>query len=199
MKKISKVKSIIAILFLLLMLIYLFSNRTKNVFEEIYYSENPAIIKSGVTNTSLLSVRECYRGNSSLEYELGMKIFDINLNENAGIEINIKKNQNLNINPYFKDEYLKNTKYYVSMYWLYDIREKILYVNTSLKEYSTHETVKNIDEVLPQFLEEQGIEANSLKEVSDIILKDFLNQWFEGNSMSKFNMDNLGDFEIVYE
>ena len=199
MKKINKIKSIVVIIVLVFALIYLLSNRTKNVFEEMYYSECPSVIKGGITNTSLLSIRECYRGNGSLEYELGEKIYDMKLNENVGIEVSIKKNQKVNINPYFKNSYFENSKYYVSMYWLYSIEEKILYVSTTLKERATHEIAQNMEEVLPQFLAEQGIDATTLEEVSDIMLEEFLRQWFEGNSMSKFSMEDLGDFEIVYE
>ena len=92
MSKTNKVKSIIVILVLLLMSVYLVNNRTKNVFEEMYYSEYPSVIKGGIKNTSLLSIRECYRGNRTLEKDLGQIIYKMelfNLNIIPIIEIGI--------------------------------------------------------------------------------------------------------------
>lgn len=194
MEKISKVKSIAVILVLLLALIYLLSNRTKNVFEEIYYSECPSIIKKGVTNTSLLGVRECYRGNRTLEQDFGQTIYKIELFNNMNATIYIEENNFLEF-----DTFLQNKDYYMCVFCKYNLQEKTLYLTTVLDDRITDKSVSNVEEVLPQLLSEHGIEASTLNEVSDIILEEFLRQWFEGNSMSKFSMEDLGDFEIVYE
>ena len=194
MKKINKIKSIVVIIILVFALIYLLSNRTKNVFEEMYYSECPSVIKGGITNTSLLSIRECYRGNRTLEKDLGQTIYKMELFNNIDATIYIEKTQQIMLQTY-----IENLYWYLIASFDYDLRERILYINISLKEQDTYEIVQNSEEVLPQFLAEQGIDATTLEEVSDIMLEEFLRQWFEGNSMSKFSMDDLGDFEIVYE
>lgn len=160
----------------------------------MYYSECPSVIKGGITNTSLLSIRECYRGNRTLEKDLGQIIYKMELFNNIDATIYIEKTQQIMLQTY-----IENLYWYLIASFDYDLRERILYINISLKEQDTYEIVQNSEEVLPQFLAEQGIDATTLEEVSDIMLEEFLRQWFEGNSMSKFSMEDLGDFEIVYE
>ena len=193
MRNNKRVKCII-IVFCIVGTIWLLSNRTNNVFEEMYYSECPSVIKGGITNTSLLSIRECYRGNRTLEKDLGQIIYKMELFNNIDATIYIEKTQQIMLQTY-----IENLYWYLIASFDYDLRERILYINISLKEQDTYEIVQNSEEVLPQFLAEQGIDATTLEEVSDIMLEEFLRQWFEGNSMSKFSMEDLGDFEIVYE
>ena len=193
MRNNKRVKCII-IVFCIIGTIWLLSNRTNNVFEEMYYSECPSVIKGGITNTSLLSIRECYRGNRTLEKDLGQIIYKMELFNNIDATIYIEKTQQIMLQTY-----IENLYWYLIASFDYDLRERILYINISLKEQDTYEIVQNSEEVLPQFLAEQGIDATTLEEVSDIMLEEFLRQWFEGNSMSKFSMEDLGDFEIVYE
>lgn len=195
MSKTNKVKSIIVILVLLLMSVYLVNNRTKNVFEEIFYSENPDIIKSGVTKSSLAFVKGFYRADRDMENDLGgIKIYTMKENEFKSKWIDIEKGNRLMIKTWIEDG-----DYIITLHYKYECKTKKLYVSYYFENLHTNENTQNVEEVLQQFLETQGIEASDLKEVSDIMLEEFLNQWFEGNSMSKFNMDNLGDFEIVYE
>ena len=113
---------------------------------------------------------------------------------NIDATVNIKKNQ------FFRfDVFLDNKDYYMCFFCKYNLKKRTLYLSTILEDTITEKSVSNVEEVLPQFLAEQGIDATTLEEVSDIMLEEFLRQWFEGNSMSKFSMDDLGDFEIVYE
>lgn len=94
---------------------------------------------------------------------------------------------------------IKNKDYYVTLYYEYILNEKKVYIKCYFESMDTGEEVTNPEEILPQFLEEQGIAATTMEEVRDIMLENFLTKWFEGNPMSKFSMDDLGDFEIVYE
>ena len=66
----------------------------------------------------------------------------------------------------------------------YNLQKRTLYLSTILEDTITEKSVSNVEEVLPQFLAEQGIEATTLEEVSDIMLEEFLRQWFEGNCSS---------------
>ena len=193
MRNNKRVKCII-IIFCIIGTIWLLSNRTNNVFEEMYYSECPSVIKGGITNTSLLSIRECYRGNRTLEKDLGQTIYKMELFNNIDATVYIKEKQQIRLKVFFD-----NNDYYMRVSCKYNLQKRTLYLSTILEDTITEKSVSNVEEVLPQFLAEQGIEATTLEEVSDIMLEDFLRQWFEGNSMSKFSMEDLGDFEIVYE
>lgn len=193
MRNNKRVKCII-IVFCIVGTIWLLSNRTNNVFEEMYYSECPSVIKGGITNTSLLSIRECYRGNRTLEKDLGQTIYKMELFNNIDATVYIKEKQQIRLKVFFD-----NNDYYMRVSCKYNLQKRTLYLSTILEDTITEKSVSNVEEVLPQFLAEQGIDATTLEEVSDIMLEEFLRQWFEGNSMSKFSMEDLGDFEIVYE
>ena len=67
MKNKKTVKVAIFSIILLVSIIWLFSNRTDNVFEEIYYSECPSVFREGLTNTSLSHIKGCYRADKALE------------------------------------------------------------------------------------------------------------------------------------
>ena len=195
MKKINKIKSIVVIIILVFALIYLLSNRTKNVFEEIYYSECPSIFKGGITNSSLADVKGFYRADRDMEKDLGGLIIYI-MKENEAISrwVDIEKDNQMMVKSWIKD-----SDYIITLHYKYELETNKLYVKCYLENIQSEKEVQNSEEVLPQFLAEQGIDATTLEEVSDIMLEEFLRQWFEGNSMSKFSMDDLGDFEIVYE
>ena len=59
----------------------------------MYYSECPSVIKGGITNTSLLSIRECYRGNRTLEKDLGQTIYKMELFNNIDETIEYYKDK----------------------------------------------------------------------------------------------------------
>ena len=196
MRNNKRVKCII-IVFCIIGTIWLLSNRTNNVFEEMYYSECFSIIKGGVTKTSLASVKNCYRADRDEEemmYGGTTIVYDVTILKDKSIRVEVEKNGQIVIKVG-----INSADNMMTIHYKYKLKEQKLYVKYFFEDSKTYEEIANLEEVLPQFLAEQGIEATTLEEVSDIMLEDFLRQWFEGNSMSKFSMEDLGDFEIVYE
>lgn len=97
------------------------------------------------------------------------------------------------------DTWIADSVYRLSICHRYDVNNKILYVNCNLESIDMGNKVANFEEILPVFLEKQGIVATTKEEVSNFVLEEFLKEWFKGNSASKFSMDNVGKLETVYQ
>lgn len=176
--------------------VWLLHNRTDNLFEEIYFSEYPSIVRSGVVNESLKNIKGWSGVEKSLEKDLGgnLKIygFPIKVTEKVWVEIEkegrvlfgstIEENQNA-----------------LCFFYEYKLEEKTLYVKAYFYQKDAEELRSGMTEELEEFLAGQGMDAVTIEELRDNILKEIVEKWLEGNKRSKFSMEDWGELEIVYE
>lgn len=185
----------IAIILLVMVFIWLLSNRTDNVFEEIYYSEYPSM-RVGITKTSMKNLHDLQLFPENFVKELEGKAvpYRLPLEMVEGVMIEIEKNEGILLG-----EVISGEEYMLVCKYKYILQDKILYSEVHFKVKDTEEIIDDEIEIWQVFLEDQGMENISIEEFQNDVLEEIAKKWFEGNKGSKFNAEDWGKFEIVYE
>lgn len=188
------ISGIVVILFVMA-LIWLLSDRTDNVFEEIYYSEYPSM-RAGITKTSMKNLHDLQSFPENFVKELEGKAvpYRLPLEMVEGVMIEIEKNEGILLG-----EVISGEEYMLVCKYKYILQDKILYSEVHFKVKDTEEIIDDEIEIWQVFLEDQGMENISIEEFQNGVLEEIAKKWFEGNKRSKFNMEDWGDFKVVYE
>ena len=196
MKSKRKTVKIIVIVIVIIGVVWIFSNHTTNVFEEMYYSVFPTV-KSGKTYTDLENVEGMERTPQSDIFLLNPDewLYTLNYKYWEDITINIYKKECIQFHSWIN--YKEYSLDFLYRYWL---DEKKLYAEVYLVTTETGEMVEDekLRELLPEILKENGMEVVSKEELREQILEELVGKWLDGNRWSKFSRDDWGDVEIVY-
>lgn len=183
---------------LLIIIVWFISNRTDNVFEEMYYS-GYCSFKKGVSYTLYENVEGMeYYGECNAE-DIGPihRSYTLQLKELEDMWIDLYKDEAIE----FYD-YLKDGTYTLRFRYHYDLESKTLYSAVYMTKDDPHELIKleedEFQKFLPKFLEEQGMPVMSAEELRDSVLEEIIYKWTEGNWFSKYSKDDWGEYEIVY-
>ena len=177
-------------------IIWLVHNRTDNVFEEIYYSEYPSVIRNGMITASVKNIKGWNRSERSLEKDLGgnIKIYGFAIKTVEKVWGEIEKGERILFGSTIEEN---NSA--LCFFYEYRLKEKKLYVNCYFREDSAEEIKSGLPMNLETFLKRQGMNTATIEELRDNVLKEIIEKWYEGNKGSKFNAEDWGKFEIVYE
>ena len=194
MKSKRKIIKKLVIVIVIIGVVWIFSNHTTNVFEEMYYSVFPTV-KSGKTYTDLENVEgmEFYERDYLLENP-GKRIYFLEYKDWEEVRVDILKKEFIQFCASI--DYKEYSLVFLYRYWP---DEKKLYAEVYLVTTETGEMVEDekLRELLPEILKENGMEVVSKEELREQILEELVGKWLDGNRWSKFSRDDWGDVEIV--
>ena len=196
MKSKRKTAKIIVIVIVIIGVVWLFSNHTTNVFEEMYYSAFPTV-KSGKTYTDLENVEGMMVIPNHDIFLLfpDEKLYVLKHQDWTEVLVEINKNEFIQFCAWI--EYKEYCLHFLYRYWP---DEKKLYAEVYLVTTETGEMVEDekLRELLPEILKENGMLVVSKEELREQVLEELVGKWLDGNRWSKFSKDDWGDVEIVY-
>ncbi len=168
-----------------------------NVFDEIYYSEmHPFLFK--YTLTDLRNLKGFVRPGETYYMDGGKEITFRSAWDGLGkYSIRVSTVQGRwDINMRVVEE---ETLYSLTFYYTYDIEEMVLTCNYYALN-GDRKIVDEWDEDISVFLKEMGLHEDYIKTQSEANFNDWLSHWFDmNNGLSRFNLDDLGDFTIECE